>query len=62
MKNELPPPAQLQLILRRQLDPVGKVLQGAVLEAGSASEGPGIGEGGSPLEDLAVARDVVIHV
>lgn len=59
MKNELLPPAQLQLILP---DPVRKVLQGAVLEAGSGSEGPGIGEGGSPLEDPAVGRDVFIHV
>lgn len=62
MKNEFPPPVQLQLILRRQLDPVGKVLQGPVLEAGSGSEGPGKGEGSSPLVDPAVTRDVFIHV
>lgn len=50
--NGLFPPASLQLVRGVRFDPVGEVLQRAVLEGVAACEGFWKREGGPTLEDL----------
>lgn len=62
VENGLFLPADLQLVPHSQFDPVGEVLQWAVLEAVAGSEGFGRRERGPTLEDPVVGPDVLVHV
>lgn len=61
-ENGLSPPVALQLALRGQLDPVGEVLQRAVLEAVACAQGFGKGERDPTLEEPVLGPDVLVHV
>lgn len=58
--NGLFPP--VQILRHGQFDPVGEVLQRAVVEAAAVAEGSGKHERGPTLEGLPVGPDVLIHV
>lgn len=62
VENTLFPPVHVHLLLRSQFDPVGEVLQGAVLEVVAGAERFGKGERGPTLEDPVTGPDIVVHV
>lgn len=62
VKHGLSPPVDLHLVHIALFEPVGEVLQWAVMEAFSRSEGFGIHEGGPTLEDLVGGPHVFFHI
>lgn len=62
VESRLSPPVTLQLVLRAQLDPVGEVLQRAVVEAVAGPQGFGKGERRPALEDPVLGPEVLVHV
>lgn len=62
VEGRLPPPVTLQLVLHAQLDPVGEVLQRAVVEAVAGAQGFGKGERRPTLEEPVLGPDVLVHV
>lgn len=52
----------LELVLDTQLDPVGEVLQRAVVEAVAGSQWFGKGERFPTLEEPVLGPDVLVHV